>query len=100
MFPEVRIDNKEELKLYIPKLEELDFYKSLLSDLETMSYNAPWFPPEGCIDFPREKWEDWYSQWIHQEPKSFYAYLQKVSEGAYIGDVNFHYNPSDGWWDI
>lgn len=47
--------NKDELKLYIPKVEELEFYKYLLSDPDTMSYNAPWYPPDGCIDFPREK---------------------------------------------
>ncbi len=94
------MDNKEKLKLYIPQLEELSFYKSLLSDPETMSYNAPWFPPDGCIDFPREVWEKWHSQWIGQEPNHFYAYLQKASDGSFIGDVNFHYSSSDDWWDM
>ena len=94
------MNNKEELKLYVPQLEELGFYKSLLSDPKTMSYNAPWFPPDGCIDFPREEWEGWYSQWITQEPMRFYAYLQKVSDGTFIGDVNFHFNSTDDWWDM
>lgn len=94
------MNNKENLKLYIPKLEELDFYQSLLSDPDTMSYNAPWFPPDGCIKFPREKWRSWYEQWINQEPNRFYAYLQRTSDGAFIGDVNFHYSKSDDWWDM
>ncbi|MDO5755398.1 MAG: hypothetical protein Q4P28_04115 [Tissierellia bacterium] len=43
------MNKKEEIKLYIPRLEELDFYQFLLGDPETMSYNAAWFPPDGCI---------------------------------------------------
>lgn len=97
---EVKMNNKDDLKLYIPKLEELDFYQSLLADPETMSYNAPWFPPDGCIDFPKKLWEDWHKNWIDQEPDRFYAYLQRTSDGAFIGDVNFHYNKSDDWWDM
>ena len=95
-----QMNNKEELKLYIPQLEELGYYKSQLSDPLTMSYNAPWFPPDGCIDFPREEWDAWYSQWIGQEPKRFFAYLQKVSDGSFIGYVNFHYNPTDDYRDM
>lgn len=38
-----------EMNLYIPKLEELDFYQSLISDPDTMSYNATWYTPNGCI---------------------------------------------------
>ncbi|MGI6782569.1 MAG: GNAT family N-acetyltransferase [Acholeplasmataceae bacterium] len=90
----------EELRLYIPKFEELDFYQSLLSDPDTMFYNAPWFPPNGCVEFPREKWEKWYENWINQEPNRFYAYLQRTSDNAFVGDVNFHYNKIDDWWDM
>lgn len=32
----------EELELYIPKLEDLWFYQKMMSDPETMSYNAGW----------------------------------------------------------
>lgn len=31
-----------ELELYIPKLEDLWFYQKMMSDPETMSYNAGW----------------------------------------------------------
>lgn len=94
------MNNEEKIKLYIPKLEELDFYQFLLSDPDTMSYNAPWCPPDGCIEFSRKNWKQWYEQWINQEPNRFYAYLQRISDNTFIGDVNFHYSQSDNWWDI
>lgn len=42
-----------------PTLQELHFRERLLSDEETMSYNAAW---GGTIPFPAEKWESWYSR--------------------------------------
>lgn len=88
------------LELYIPKLEELDFYQNMLSNPETMSYNAPWFPPNGCINFPKSKWEDFYNMWIGQEPKLFFAFLRLKEEGDFIGTVNFRYDIEKDWWDI
>ena len=32
----------EQLELYVPKLEDLWFYQKMMSDPETMSYNANW----------------------------------------------------------
>ena len=32
----------EQLELYVPKLEDLWFYQQMMSDPETMSYNANW----------------------------------------------------------
>lgn len=89
-----------DLKLHVPKLEEIAFRQFLLADPETMSYNAPWFPPNGCVDFPRELWAGWHRQWINQEPDRFYAYLQRTKDGAWIGEVNFQYSPSDNWWEM
>lgn len=94
------MNKTEELELYIPKFEELDFHQFLLSDPDTMSYNAPWFPPNGCMEFPGEKWEQWYERWINQEPDRFYAYLQRTGDNAFVGDVNFYYNKADDWWDM
>ena len=94
------MNNPETVQLYIPTLEELDFYQSRLLDPDTMSYNAPWFPPNGCIPFPKEKWEPWYERWVNQEPERFYAYLQRTDDKAFVGDVNFHYNQEDDWWDM
>lgn len=94
------------MELYVPKLSELWFYQKMLSDPATMAYNAgydPWpgyHTDTGCIDFPKEEWEDWYAHWVGQEPGRFYAYIRRCSDGAWIGDVNFHYTPDRGWWDM
>ena len=85
------------VELYIPKLEDLWFYQKMMSDPETMSYNDPW---GGCIDYPDEVLPDWYSRWVGQEPQRFYAYIKRTSDGAWIGDVNFHYTPEKDWWDM
>ena len=45
--------------LHRPALEELSFRQSLLSDPDTMAYNHAW---GGTIDFPQERWEDWYGR--------------------------------------
>ncbi|WP_459130168.1 GNAT family N-acetyltransferase [Guggenheimella bovis] len=95
------MNNKEELTLYVPRLDELWFYQKLLSDPDTMSYNAKWFPPDGCIEFPEEEWECFHKGWVvNQEPKRFYAYIQRMSDGAFVGDVNFHYTKENNWWDM
>lgn len=85
------------VELYVPKLEDLWFYQKMMSDPETMSYNDPW---GGCIDYPDEVLPDWYARWVGQEPKRFYAYIKRSSDGAWIGDVNFHYTPDKDWWDM
>ena len=85
------------VELYVPKLEDLWFYQKMMSDPETMSYNDPW---GGCIDYPDEVLPDWYARWVGQEPKRFYAYIKRSSDGAWIGDVNIHYTPEKDWWDM
>ena len=85
------------VELYIPKLEDLWFYQKMMSDPETMSYNNPW---GGCIDYPDEVLPDWYANWVGQEPQRFYAYIKRTSDGAWIGDVNFHHTPEKDWWDM
>lgn len=96
----------EQLALYIPRLEDLWFRQKMLSDPDTMSYNANWNVSydgyrrdTGCIDFPESQWADWYAGWIGQED-CFYAYIRRCSDGAWIGDVNFHYTPEKDWWDM
>ena len=85
------------VELYIPKLEDLWFYQKMMSDPETMSYNDPW---GGCIDYPDEVLPGWYAKWVGKEPERFYAYIKRTSDGAWIGDVNFHYTPEKDWWDM
>ena len=90
----------DRLELYLPKPEDGWFYVKLLSDPETMAYNAPWFPPDGCIPHPEEEWKRISSEWIGAEPDRFYAYLRRPSDGAFVGEVNFHYNPAADQWDM
>ena len=72
----------------------------MLTDPATMAYNAPWFPPDGCIPDPDAAWADLQEDWIGHEPERFYAYLQRVSDGAFVGDVNHHRGPETDRHDM
>lgn len=96
-----------QIELYSPGLEELWFRRSMMSDPDTMSYNAGWdidceeyHRDTGCIDFPEKEWADWYENWKDREPDRFYAYIRRSSDGAWIGEVNFHYTAEKDWWDM
>ena len=90
----------EDLQIYIPAPEDGGFYLTMMSDPATMAYNAPWFPPDGCIPDAEEEWKDIQADWIGKEPDRFYAYLQRVSDGVFVGDVNYHKNPERDWCDM
>ena len=89
-----------DLQLYIPEREDGWFYVKMVSDPETMAFNAPWFPPDGCIPDPEKEWENLISSWIGCEDKRFYAFLQRKSDGCFVGDVNYHCNPEQEWYDM
>ena len=93
-------DTAENLQLHIPCMEDGWFYLKMMSDPATMAYNAPWFPPDGCIPNPEEEWANLQEKWIGKEPVRFYAFLQRVSDGAFVGDVNYHYNPELNRYDM
>jgi RimJ/RimL family protein N-acetyltransferase len=82
------------LTLHVPSIREMEYRQKLLADPDTMSYNAGYdlgFPgyhnDTGCIDFPQEKWAGWYERFIGREPEKFYAYVERESDGAFIGEV-------------
>lgn len=84
-----------EIKLHIPKFEELAYREKLLNDPQTMSYNRGYDidaenydRATGCISFPRSEWQDWYDYFIGQEPERYYAYIE--CDGAFVGEVNLH----------
>ena len=52
------------------------------------------------VNNPDEALADWYDEWVGKEPERFYAYIKRSSDGAWIGDVNFHYTPEKDWWDM
>lgn len=76
------------LVLYKPKLEELWFREKMLSDADTMSYNAKW---GGTIPFPKEKWSGWYDLWVsHCGKGRFYRYLLDENSGEFVGETAYH----------
>ena len=97
---ECTTEKPDDLQLYIPRPEDGWFYVKMMSDAETMAYNAPWFPPDGCIPEPEEEWQNLQAAWIGKEPERFYAFLQRKSDGAFVGDVNYHRNPERDWCDM
>ena len=76
------------ITLYRPALEELSFRQSLLSDPDTMAYNRAW---GGTIDFPRERWADWYQRWLEDPTGTrFYRYLHDPQLNAFTGEAAYH----------
>lgn len=89
----------ESLFLHIPAYEELWYRRKLMQDPDTMNYNKGYDlnfdnydKTTGCIAFPEKEWADWYSYFIGQEPRRFYAYIVRESDGEFIGEVNVHIN--------
>ena len=85
-----------EISLHIPEFKELSYRQKLLSDPDTMSYNAGYNlgfdgydNKTGCIDFPESDWAEWYDYYIGREPERFYAYIVKP-DGEFIGEVNLY----------
>ncbi len=88
------------LELHVPRREEGWFYVKMMTDPRTMSYNAPWFPPDGCIPDAGGEWERLWDGWIGREPERFYAFLRRKEDGRFVGDVNYHFNAECGWHDM
>lgn len=103
----MQVHSIEQLELYIPTMEDLWFYQKMMSDPETMAYNAGWnvaydgyHRDTGCVDYPDAILADWYHRWVGHEPEFFFAYIKRSSDGAWIGTVNFQYDPEKDWWDM
>lgn len=94
------------LERFIPKPEDLWFREKMLTDPATMSYNMGYEPfpgyhaDTGCIDFPKEKWENWHGWMMNHEPERFFAYVRRKEDGQWVGDVAYHHTPKKGWWDM
>ena len=96
-YPDVKA---QELRIVIPRPEDGWFYVRMMSDPATMAYNAPWFPPDGCIPHPEEEWRRLQAEWIGREPERFYAFLQRSGDGAFVGDVIYHRSSEGDWCDM
>lgn len=79
------------IRFVIPKLEDLWFREKLIGDEETMAYNKKW---SGTIDFPQNKWEDWYARWVAcPENKRFYRYILN-EDNVFVGETAYHFDES------
>ena len=91
--------NNHIIELHVPTIEELYFRQECMSDSETMSYNAGYdvnftgyHRDTGCIDFPKESWENWHKNKL-TNPNFFYAYIYDKTKRKFVGYVNFNKNP-------
>lgn len=85
------------IKLYIPKENELDFVKSLLNDPLTMAYNkgynlqfAGYDKTTGCIIHDISFRKRRYDIYFFNPADYFYAYIYDEDLKAFVGDINFH----------
>ena len=85
------------IELVIPKLEEYDYEQKLLSDPNTMNYNAGYdvfydgyHYDTGCIDFPESKWVIDFEK--RKETTRYFAYIKDMNINEYVGYVNYHHN--------
>lgn len=85
--------DSNKVKLRIPKFEELEYRRKLLSDRVTMSYNIGYGDNDGtgCIEFDENAWKDWFFRWVNNMPERYYAYIIKVDENTPIGEVALRY---------
>lgn len=95
---------KHNLSLYIPALEDYWYEEKLESDPETMSYNKGYdvsyygyHYDTGCIDFPKEKWEETYNKRIKEN--KFFAYIKDIDLNEFIGYCNYQYNKFDNRYE-
>lgn len=84
------------LYLHVPISDELWYRQKIMSDPDTMSYNKGYEEFEGydkatgCIDFLKNEWKKWFDYFVGQEPDRYYAYIVRLEDNAFIGDVNVH----------
>lgn len=80
----------QSITLHRPTMDELLFRQQLLSDPATMSYNHAW---GGTIDFPQERWADWYGRWVENpSDQRFYRYLYNKTENVFVGETAYHFD--------
>ena len=66
----------------------MPFRRAMMADAATMAYNAPWFPPDGTMPFPEEKWDAWLARWTDNEPERYCGYL--LDGDTPVGEVCWH----------
>ncbi len=98
---------RKDIKLYVPKLDEMEYRQIFLLQPGTMDYNKGYeinhenyHKDTGCIDFPKSQWESWYHLWVNNKPNCFYAYIKRTEDSQFMGEVNIHYNQECEWYEM
>lgn len=92
------------LSLYVPKIEDYYYEQKIQSDPLSMNYNAgydvsyyEYHYDTGCIDFPKEKWEEVYNKRKYKD--IYFAYIKDNNLNQFVGYVNYHYNKNGKRYD-
>ena len=87
--------DKNNVSLYVPTLDDYWYEQKLLSDLETMYYNAGYESNvegydynTGCITFEPDKWKEKYES--RKNAQHFIAYIKDADK--WVGLVSYHYD--------
>lgn len=79
------------LKLHVPGPDELDWYLKLRSEAEPWAFEG----------FPDPETEGWYEAWTgKKKDMPYFAYLQRASDGAFVGCGYYRQTRTDNLWSI
>lgn len=80
------------IELHIPKENELEYRRYLISDEKTMSYNIGYGDDgTGCYYQTTEQVQDWYKNW-NNGTDNYYAYIICKEDNTPIGEVDIHWS--------
>ena len=86
---------KHNLSLYVPTMEDYWYEQKLLSDYETMYYNAGYVSDineydynTGCINFDPSLWEERFE--YRKDPKVFFSYIK--DEDRFVGLASYQFD--------
>lgn len=80
------------VKLYVPKEDELEYRRHLISDEETMAYNVGYGDDgTGCYYQTMEQVQEWYKNW-NNGTDNYYAYIIHKEDNIPIGEVDIHWS--------
>ncbi len=80
------------VELYIPKENELEYRRHLISDNETMNYNIGYgYDGTGCYYQTIEQVKEWYKNW-NNGTDNYYAYIIRKDDNIPIGEVDIHWS--------
>lgn len=85
------------IEAYLPRPDELWFRRKMLADEATMAYNRAY---GGTVDFPEERWPDWYGRWVAHPEGRYYRYLRESASGEFVGEIAYHFDGEEYLADV